>query len=243
MASPQVENGHTRVSNELLEAIYRFPFSSAQLRFVLWVMRSSFGWSRKKTEAKSLAELNDETRVPKASVGWAIVTLLKAGVIMKDDMGRYSLNKNFDEWMIQASDRLPLSNPLDEKTRKPSNPLDESSNPLDEIVQPIGRSYKELKQEKQGGKKGGARTRETFIPPTIEEVVAYCSERKALGKPAVNPHKWFDHYTANGWRVGRTKMVDWKAAVRTWEHSDFGGGSPRPHVKGGAAPVEGKYAR
>jgi len=52
-----------------------------------------------------------------------------------------------------------------------------------------------------------------FIKPTIEEVAAYCTER---GK-GVNPQKWLDHYEANGWMCGKTKMKDWKAAVRTWE--------------------------
>lgn len=53
-------------------------------------------------------------------------------------------------------------------------------------------------------------------PPTLEEVAAYCKERGT----SIDPQKWFDHYTSNGWMVGRTKMKDWKAAVRTWEKND-----------------------
>ncbi len=53
--------------------------------------------------------------------------------------------------------------------------------------------------------------------PTIDDVIAYCKERNNT----VDPQKWFDHYTANGWKVGRTTMKDWKAAVRTWERSQF----------------------
>ena len=51
------------------------------------------------------------------------------------------------------------------------------------------------------------------IPPTLEEVTAYCTER---GND-VDPNRWYAHYEANGWMVGRNKMRDWKAAVRTWE--------------------------
>ena len=58
-----------------------------------------------------------------------------------------------------------------------------------------------------------------FIPPTLEEVTEYCRQR---GK-GVNPEKWMDHYTSNGWKVGRNSMKDWKAAVRKWEGNDFGG--------------------
>lgn len=53
--------------------------------------------------------------------------------------------------------------------------------------------------------------------PTVEEVAAYIEERKALGKTGVDAEKWHAHYSANGWMVGRNKMKDWKAAVRTWE--------------------------
>lgn len=49
--------------------------------------------------------------------------------------------------------------------------------------------------------------------PTLEEVKAYCSERGNK----VDPERWFDYYTSNGWKVGKNPMKDWKAAVRTWE--------------------------
>lgn len=61
-------------------------------------------------------------------------------------------------------------------------------------------------------------TRAHFRPPTLEEVSAYCKERNNT----VNAQKWYDHYSANGWMVGRSKMKDWKAAVRTWEHNEYG---------------------
>lgn len=52
-----------------------------------------------------------------------------------------------------------------------------------------------------------------FSPPTLDEVAAYCEERDR----GVDFEKWFNHYTANGWRVGKNPMKDWRAAVRTWE--------------------------
>jgi uncharacterized protein YdaU (DUF1376 family) len=54
-----------------------------------------------------------------------------------------------------------------------------------------------------------------FMLPTLEEVTQYCRERGNL----VDPQQWFDYYTANGWRVGRNPMRDWKAAIRTWERT------------------------
>ena len=58
-----------------------------------------------------------------------------------------------------------------------------------------------------------------FAKPTIDDVKAYCQERNN----GVDAEKWFDYYSANGWKVGKNPMKDWKAAVRTWERGDSGG--------------------
>lgn len=56
-----------------------------------------------------------------------------------------------------------------------------------------------------------------FVPPTEDEVELYCVERRNH----VNAQKFVDYYSSNGWKVGRNPMKDWKAAVRTWERSEF----------------------
>ena len=56
-----------------------------------------------------------------------------------------------------------------------------------------------------------------FVPPTVEEVSAYCMERKNK----VDAAYFVDHYTSNGWKVGKQNMKDWKAAVRTWEKNGY----------------------
>ena len=59
--------------------------------------------------------------------------------------------------------------------------------------------------------------RQRFVPPTLDEVKNYCLERKNN----VSPERFVDYYTANGWQVGKNKMKDWKAAVRTWENNHY----------------------
>ena len=56
-----------------------------------------------------------------------------------------------------------------------------------------------------------------FTPPSLEEVQAYCEERNNN----VDAQRFIDYYTANGWKVGRNPMKDWKATVRTWERQDY----------------------
>ena len=52
-----------------------------------------------------------------------------------------------------------------------------------------------------------------FVKPSLTEISEYCKERNN----EVNPEKFFNYYEANGWKVGRNNMKDWKAAIRTWE--------------------------
>lgn len=51
-----------------------------------------------------------------------------------------------------------------------------------------------------------------FQKPTLQEIKDYCNERKN----DVDSNKWFDFYESKGWMIGKNKMKDWKAAVRTW---------------------------
>ncbi len=55
-----------------------------------------------------------------------------------------------------------------------------------------------------------------FAPPSIQEVIKYCTERKNN----VDPQKFVDHYEANGWMRGKNKIKCWKACVRTWEGNE-----------------------
>jgi hypothetical protein len=76
-----------------------------------------------------------------------------------------------------------------------------------------------------------------FAPPTLQEVQTLCNERKN----SVDAEKFHSYYEANGWRVGRNPMKDWRAAVRTWERNDANNANGK-RIVGDAAPVRGKYA-
>ena len=54
------------------------------------------------------------------------------------------------------------------------------------------------------------------IPPKIEEIREYISQNRY----SVDPEKWFNFYESKGWMIGKNRMVDWKAAIRTWARED-----------------------
>ena len=83
------------------------------------------------------------------------------------------------------------------------------------------KNVKNEKNEKNYKEVGEKRKR--FIPPTQEEVKSYCTERKNT----VDPERFVDFYESKGWMVGKNKMKDWKAAVRSWEKKE----DPKQPVK------------
>lgn len=70
----------------------------------------------------------------------------------------------------------------------------------------LGKDRLDKSKEKESKKK-------EKVPPTIEEVAAYCRERNN----GIDPEAFIDFYQSKNWKVGKDRMTDWKAAVRTWE--------------------------
>lgn len=71
----------------------------------------------------------------------------------------------------------------------------------------------ENRKEKKRAREDAPPSKNNFVPPTEEEVGAYCAERDN----SVNPKSFVNFYESKGWMVGKSKMKDWRAAVRTWE--------------------------
>ena len=66
------------------------------------------------------------------------------------------------------------------------------------------------------GKGGTGGNASRFVPPTKEEIRAYCTENGYN----IDVDYFFDHYSGNGWKAGRVPMKDWKATVRNWYRRD-----------------------
>ena len=71
-----------------------------------------------------------------------------------------------------------------------------------------------------------------FSPPTPNEVEIYANE---INYP-INGQAWCDSYAQKGWKVGRNKMIDWKAAVRTWKAQSW-----KPNAKTTTTQIEERF--
>lgn len=70
-------------------------------------------------------------------------------------------------------------------------------------------------------------------PENLKEVESYAED---LSIPAFEASKFFDHFTANGWRqAGGNAIKDWRAALRNWGRRVPGFGKKRGEGGAGAA--------
>ena len=79
----------------------------------------------------------------------------------------------------------------------------------------INRYKTETKIKKDISDDISKKTRTIFKPPTIQEVRDYCEQRGN----SIDAEYFVDFYTSKNWMVGKNKMKDWKACVRTWERN------------------------
>lgn len=129
--------------------------------------------------------------------------------------GRKGGNPNFKKGQpnpyYQTTESVMEDNPNitqhTEKTTEDNPKLNETKQ--DETKRPI-------KEKSPKGEKKAATT-SRFVPPTIEDVRAYIQQ---MNFRHVDPERFIDYYTSNGWKVGRNPMKNWQATVRNWENKN-----------------------
>jgi predicted transcriptional regulator len=82
------------------------------------------------------------------------------------------------------------------------------------LVYNLEDKLKDNKEDNKESKGTDKPPRPRFIPPTLDEVSAYCLDRDN----GLDAQHFIDYYETRGWVLSNgKKMVDWKAAIRTWE--------------------------
>ena len=98
--SPQLEDGYTRIANELIEAIACAGFTANQ-HAVLWaILRKTYGYN-KKSDDISLSQIAEMTGVDRSNVRRALISLSAQQVIIRSNgvhSNKISLNKNYAQW-------------------------------------------------------------------------------------------------------------------------------------------------
>jgi phage replication O-like protein O len=102
MANPQIENGYTKIANEIVEAIYKHPFSGHEFRMLFLIIRKTYGFN-KIEDAVSLSQMMKALSLSKTRCSQVInrLQLQKIVTVTENINGigkKYKFNKNFEQW-------------------------------------------------------------------------------------------------------------------------------------------------
>ena len=99
MANPQKEQGHTQISNEFLEAFFRFQMPDYPRRVFGMIMRKTWGWN-KKADFIPLSQLSELTGIKRAHICRSLLWLKAANMITRQEDGMTQIRKDYDEWVV-----------------------------------------------------------------------------------------------------------------------------------------------
>lgn len=105
MSNPQLEDGYTRIANELLEAVSHADFNGAQLRILFCLIRNTYGFGRKECDFSN-SFVAKGTGLSKSSIIAVINSLQEGKVIVITQQSTFNsprkvkLNKHINEWSI-----------------------------------------------------------------------------------------------------------------------------------------------
>lgn len=143
---PQVEDGYTRIANELLESVITAPLTQREMRVVLAVIRLTYGWNRKTARVTGglLAKLTGlhDSRVTKVLSG-----LIEKRVILRHGGSRspVSVNKHADQWQLDAPNHTPPA-PKTERAESAQNEPSQSAQ-----NEPASKDRKDMNTPPYGG--------------------------------------------------------------------------------------------
>ncbi|MFH1645054.1 MAG: replication protein [Candidatus Omnitrophota bacterium] len=113
--SPNLKEGYVRIANDLLDAIAAYPFSAGELKVILYIIRRTYGWNRKKAlmTPRSIAITVDlDTRYVKR----LIKKLISDKIILKEQVSQTTilgLNKRYPQWRLWITLKRVAQEPLE----------------------------------------------------------------------------------------------------------------------------------
>jgi phage replication O-like protein O len=124
MANPQIEKGHTRIANEIIEQISKTDLNGTQMRIVMVIWRYTYGFSRKEYEM-ALTYLAEAINSTKSHVVKELTTLIDRKIVSVVGIGPrrgriLSFNKNYDEWQERDTEVSCTKKEVQKEVKKPS---------------------------------------------------------------------------------------------------------------------------
>lgn len=166
----------------------------------------------------------DDIRVAEVDKALSEISHNTSVVVYEVAHSRYYAFTNWKKWQRVDKPQDSIIPPVPDNSKNDSGIIPESFS-TDSVL-------KEKKRKEEKILPAPAREdtpSKKFIPPSLEQVQEYCAERKNN----VDAGRFIDFYSSKGWMIGKNKMKDWKAAVRTWERGDQASPGTEPRLVDG----------
>lgn len=197
-----------------------------------------FYYKTAKWQKTDTVKANDQ--YVKKSLKWGISKIQKTKQTLKEhgliDIVQRRKDGKIEGWFIKVSylvserkaDEIKInvqeSNNTQNEQVENSTCCNEETNALKEKIKCLEKEIEMLKDNNIWENNNTPKTEETqksekkekFKAPSVEEVQEYCIERGNN----IDAQHFVDYYGARGWMLGKNRIKDWKACVRTWERND-----------------------
>ena len=107
MANPQVENGHTKIANEILEQLMKIHLSPNQWQVLICILRKTYGF-HKKVDYIANCQIIESTGLCKAVVSRVLSTLESMNIITRQGKN-IGFQKNWESWIKLAEQSTKVS--------------------------------------------------------------------------------------------------------------------------------------
>lgn len=132
MANPQIENGYTKIANELLEALARTRFAGQERQIIDVVIRRTYGFRQRAADI-TLSEFVAATGIRKARCCSIVSDLIDrhvlSAVVNGDGVRRLSIQKDYSRWITESATKRCNRNNINELH---SEPFQNSEMPVSE---------------------------------------------------------------------------------------------------------------
>jgi len=116
MADPQVENGHIKIANEIIEALCKIKLRSSDRRVFDAIMRKTYGFN-KKADRLSIGQIMSSTGLSRRAVIYSMKNLqaknmivvqrnkkMNAKMKVENEINMVGIQKDHDKWVVQRND-------------------------------------------------------------------------------------------------------------------------------------------
>lgn len=184
-----------------LDNFLDLPMEAKALYFLLGMEADDEGFVSPKKVVRLYGGTEDSIKI---LILKGFIIPFKSGIVVITDWER-------NNWLDKRRTKATIY--TDEKAQISFNNLTKKYECLADVKQMLRENRIEQNSIEENRKE---EKRRKFVKPTLEEIEEYCSERNN----GINANAFYDFYESKDWYVGKNKMKDWKACVRTWEQRD-----------------------